>query len=79
MSCIVDNVNRTEVITEMKCKIKEYRELKQMTQEELAGKAKVSRYLISQLENGYDVNITKRTMLSIADALGASVTEIFLF
>lgn len=63
----------------MKCKIKEYRELKQMTQEELAGKAKVSRYLISQLENGYDVNITKRTMLSIADALGASVTEIFLF
>lgn len=63
----------------MKCKIKEYRELKQMTQEELAEKAKVSRYLISQLENGYDVNITKRTMLSIADALGASVTEIFLF
>lgn len=63
----------------MKCKIKEYRELKQMTQEELAEKAKVSRYLISQLENGYDVNITKHTMLSIADALGASVTEIFLF
>ena len=63
----------------MKCKIKKYRELKQMTQEELAEKAKVSRYLISQLENGYDVNITKRTMLSIADALGASVTEIFLF
>ena len=63
----------------MENKIKEYRENLNMTQMDLSKKAEISRYLISQLENGEDVNITKKTMVQIASALNASVTEIFLF
>lgn len=63
----------------MVCKIKEVREKKSLTQEELALKSGVSRYLISRLENGEDVNITKKTMIAIAEALEEAVTSIFLF
>lgn len=63
----------------MKNNIKEYREKLNMTQIELAKKSEISRYLISQLENGEDVNITKKTMVQIATALNANVLEIFLF
>lgn len=63
----------------MKNNIKEYREKLNMTQIELAKKSEISRYLISQLENGEDVNITKKTMVQIANALNANVLEIFLF
>lgn len=63
----------------MKNNIKEYREKLNMTQIELAKKSEISRYLISQLENGEDVNITKKTMVQIATALNANVIEIFLF
>ena len=63
----------------MKNNIKEYREKLNMTQIELAKKSEISRYLISQLENGEDVNITKKTMVQIAAALNANVLEIFLF
>ena len=62
----------------MKNNIKEYREKLNMTQIELAKKSEISRYLISQLENGEDVNITKKTMVQIATALNANVLEIFL-
>lgn len=63
----------------MKNKVKEYRVEQNLTQEELAKKANVSRYLISKIENGDDVNITKNTMLSIAEALNSNVSDIFLF
>lgn len=63
----------------MKNKVKEYRVKQNLTQEELAKKANVSRYLISRIENGDDVNITKNTMLSIAEALNSNVSDIFLF
>lgn len=63
----------------MKNNIKEYREKLNMTQIELAKKSEISRYLISRLENGEDVNITKKTMVQIATALNANVLEIFLF
>lgn len=63
----------------MKNKVKEYRVEQNLTQEELAKKANVSRYLISRIENGDDVNITKNTMLSIAEALNSTVSDIFLF
>lgn len=63
----------------MKNKVKEYRVEQNLTQEELAKKANVSRYLISRIENGDDVNVTKNTMLSIAEALSSNVSDIFLF
>lgn len=63
----------------MKNKVKEYRVEQNLTQEELAKKANVSRYLISRIENGDDVNITKNTMLSIAKALNSNVSDTFLF
>lgn len=63
----------------MKNKVKEYRVEQNLTQEELAKKANVSRYLISRIENGDDVNITKNTMLSIAEALNSNESDIFLF
>lgn len=63
----------------MKNKVKEYRVEQNLAQEELAKKANVSRYLISRIENGDDVNITKNTMLSIAKALNSNASDIFLF
>lgn len=66
-------------VIDVKNKVKEYRVDQNLTQEELAKKANVSRYLISRIENGDDVNITKNTMLSIAEALNSNVSDIFLF
>lgn len=63
----------------MNNRLKEYRIKQGMTQEELAKKANVSRYLISKIESGEDVNITKNTMVSISEALHTSVSTIFLF
>ena len=58
-------------------KIKEYREEKNMTQVELAEKAKVSRSIISGLENG-SVTVTRTdTLVKIARALGKNVSDIF--
>lgn len=61
----------------MQYKIKEYREEKNMTQVELAEKAKVSRSIISGLENG-SVTVTRTdTLVKIAHALGKNVSDIF--
>lgn len=63
----------------MVCKIKEIREQLGMSQEELAKQSGISRYLISKLENGEDVNITKKTMILLSKALNKAVSEVFLF
>ncbi len=60
-------------------KVKEYRIQKGLSQEELAKEANLSRYLISKIEKGDDVNLTKNTMISIAAALDKKVADIFLF
>lgn len=60
-------------------KVKEYRIQKGLSQEELAKEANLSRYLISKIEKGEDVNLTKNTMISIATALDKKVADIFLF
>ena len=60
-------------------KVKEYREKKDLTQQELADKAGISRFMISKIENEEDINITKNTMVAIANSLGCKVTDIFLF
>lgn len=57
--------------------IKEFREEKGWTQEELAAKAGVSRTIISKLESNNDVVTTTSTLKNLADALGKSINEIF--
>ena len=61
----------------MGCKIKEYREAAKMTQEELAEKSGISRGTISALENGTVRNTTSKTLIQIAQALNATVEQIF--
>ena len=58
-------------------KIKEMREAKKMTQEELSEASGVSRGTISALENGSERTTTTKTLLKIADALGTTVDCIF--
>lgn len=61
----------------MKTKIKHYRELQNMSQEELAKKAEVSRTIISGLENGTLKVTTNTTMEKISKALGIGIVELF--
>lgn len=58
-------------------KIKELREKKKMTQEELAEKSGVSRVTISGLENGTNRATTTKTLQNIARALDVSIDQIF--
>lgn len=59
-------------------RIKEIRELKKMSQEELAQKSGVSRTTISNLENDTDRTTMISTLQKIARALGVTVDQIFL-
>lgn len=58
-------------------KLKEFRESKGLTQEELADKANVSRTTIWSLETNPDAQTTTKTLMKIAKALESSVGEIF--
>lgn len=58
-------------------KIKEIREEREMTQEELSRKSGVSRGTISALENGTVRATTTKTLLKIAAALDTSIDRIF--
>lgn len=58
-------------------KIKEMREAKGMTQEELEAKSGVSRVTISGLENGTERNTTSKTLVKIARALDCTIEQIF--
>lgn len=59
-------------------KIKEIRESKNMTQEELAQKSGISRSIISELETGKRTITTTNTLIKIAEVLGYSIKDIFL-
>lgn len=61
----------------MKTKVKYYRELNNMTQEELSKKSGVSRTIISGLENGTLDSTTNATMKKISDALNVGILELF--
>lgn len=61
----------------MKNKVKYYRELKRISQEELAENAGVSRTTISGFENETIKVTTNTTMDKIANALGVSTVELF--
>lgn len=58
--------------------VKEYREKAGMTQAELSEKSGVSRTMISKLETNQKVDCKVSTLISISDALGCSVGDIFL-
>ena len=58
-------------------KIKEARESKKMTQEELAEKSGISRGTICALENGTNKTTTSTTLVKIARALETTVDQIF--
>ena len=58
-------------------KIKEVREARGLTQEELAENSGVSRGTISALENGAVRTTTTKTLVKLALALGVSVDQIF--
>lgn len=58
-------------------RIKEIREKKKMSQEELAIKSGVSRAIISNLESGTFINTTALTIIKIAKALEVKVSDIF--
>ena len=61
----------------MQNRVKEYRERKKMTQEQLAEKAEVSRNTISSLETKTNANVTYEVMQKIAKALDKKVATIF--
>lgn len=58
-------------------RIKEVRESKAMSQEELAEKAGVSRTIIWNLETNPNAETTTKTLKKIAEALETTVSAIF--
>lgn len=62
----------------MQYKIKELREKRRMSQDELSKLSGVSRGIIVRLESEKDYETTTGTLKSIADALGVGVKYLFL-
>lgn len=58
-------------------KVKEVREEKHMTQEELSQKSGVSRTTIVAIENGEEKDVKVSTLLKLANALDTTVANIF--
>lgn len=62
----------------MQYRVREFREQKRMTQEELAERSGVSRGIIARLESGKEFTTTTTTLIKIANALGKKTKDIFL-
>lgn len=62
----------------MEYKIKELREKRRLSQDELAVLSGVSRPTISRLESAEDVETTTGTLEKLAKALGVSIRTLFL-
>lgn len=58
-------------------RIKELREKRNMTQEELAKESGVCRATISGLENGTERATTTKTLTRLAETLGVTVDQLF--
>jgi transcriptional regulator with XRE-family HTH domain len=58
-------------------RVKEIRNKKKMTQEELSEKSGVSRTIISALESGEPITTTTKTLVKIATALDTTIDAIF--
>lgn len=59
-------------------KLKELREKKGMSQEELAQRAQLSRVTISNLETGKQRKVTSDTLLKLSSALGEPLDSFLL-
>lgn len=60
----------------MPFRIKEMREIHNMTQNELCAQANVSRQTLIDLESGKDVNTTVATLQKLADVLKCKVQDL---
>lgn len=58
-------------------RIKQIREQRRMTQEELSAKSGVNRVTIALLETGVTKNATSQTLYKIANALGTTIDSLF--
>nr|MBP7472390.1 helix-turn-helix domain-containing protein [Prevotella sp.] len=71
---ITDNdiygMSNSDIISKLGMRFKEYRILLHMTQQDVAEKAGVSIFLISQLESGKSNNITMGSFLSLLRSIG---------
>ncbi len=63
---------------DFECRLKKYRQLKQMTQEELADMVGVRRETIMRLEKA-QYNPSLRLAVEISRAVDAPIEEIFIF
>ena len=61
----------------MRCRLKELREEKRMTQEQLSIKSGVSRPTIISIENDENYNATIGTLIKLCDALGVGLDQLF--
>lgn len=61
----------------MGCRLKEVREEKQMTTQELAERSQISRVTISKIENNRVTDVKTGTLLKLAKALGVKFEELF--
>ena len=62
----------------MKCRVKEIREQKKMSQEELERKSGISRQTISAIENDrIRGNVRAGTLLALASALETTLDDLF--
>ena len=65
-------------MAEFECRLKKYRQLKELTQEQLAEKVGVRRETIMRLEKGR-YNPSLKLAMDIARAVEAPIEEIFIF
>ncbi|MCI6068197.1 MAG: helix-turn-helix transcriptional regulator [Galactobacillus timonensis] len=61
----------------MELNIKDLRKQHNLTQEQLAEKAGVSRLTIINLETGKVDNVSGKTLKSLSDALGCTIDDLF--
>lgn len=58
-------------------RVKEIREERKMTQEQLEEKSGISRQTISAIENNRVKNVSAGTLIALANALGTSIDDLF--
>ena len=63
---------------EFECRLKQFRQLKELTQEQLAEKVGVRRETIMRLEQA-QYNPSLKLAVDISRAVGAPIEEIFIF